>query len=83
MFSPWGFFNLYRCTIAEMFLDGTPLFSYQQLLKYKNSEYDPEFLLQKIENQNIKNIVSKMIILEPKKRLSAQKCLGEWLVFLI
>eukprot|EP00122_Pirum_gemmata_P007755 Pgem_evm1s7132 len=30
------------CLIAELFLDGTPLFSFSQLLAYRNFEYEPK-----------------------------------------
>lgn len=37
------------CCIAELFLEGIPLFNLSQLFKYKNNEYDPyQFLMDNI-----------------------------------
>lgn len=36
------------CVIAELFLEGTPIFNYAQLLAYIKGEYDPEPLLNRI-----------------------------------
>ncbi|KAJ3057840.1 hypothetical protein HDU99_007106 [Rhizoclosmatium hyalinum] len=42
------------CTIAEMFLEGTPLFTLSQLLRYRRGEYDPRVVLEKIEDVHVK-----------------------------
>jgi phosphoinositide-3-kinase regulatory subunit 4 len=43
------------CVIAELFLEGTPLFSLSQMFKYRKGEYDPVNLyVDKIEDQEIK-----------------------------
>jgi phosphoinositide-3-kinase regulatory subunit 4 len=42
------------CTIAELFLEGTPLFTFAQLLRYRKGEFDPIMILEKIENDQIK-----------------------------
>jgi phosphoinositide-3-kinase, regulatory subunit 4 len=43
------------CVIAELFLEGTPLFSLSQMLKYRKGEYDPVRLyVDKIEDDEIK-----------------------------
>jgi phosphoinositide-3-kinase regulatory subunit 4 len=43
------------CVIAELFLEGTPLFSLSQMFKYRKGEYDPVRLyVDKIEDQEIK-----------------------------
>ncbi|KAJ3325684.1 Serine/threonine-protein kinase [Boothiomyces sp. JEL0866] len=66
------------CTIAEIFLEGTPLFTLSQLLSYRQNSYDPESALSKIENENIRNLVLSMISLDPEKRLTAQEYLRVW-----
>lgn len=43
------------CVIAELFLEGTPLFSLSQMLKYRKGEYDPiRLYIDKIEDNEIK-----------------------------
>jgi len=43
------------CVIAELFLEGTPLFSLSQMFKYRKGEYDPVRLyVDKIEDNEIK-----------------------------
>jgi phosphoinositide-3-kinase regulatory subunit 4 len=44
------------CTIAELFLEGTPLFTFTQLLRYRIGEFDPILVLEKIDDDNIKVI---------------------------
>jgi phosphoinositide-3-kinase regulatory subunit 4 len=68
------------CTIAELFLEGEPLFTFSQLLRYRSGEYDPVMLLESIEAENIKIMIRSMIQLSPKDRLSADQYLEQWLV---
>jgi phosphoinositide-3-kinase regulatory subunit 4 len=43
------------CVIAELFLEGTPLFSLSQMFKYRKGEYDPfRLYVEKIEDNEIK-----------------------------
>ena len=42
------------CTIAELFLEGIPLFSFSQLLRYRMGEYDPIMVLEKIPDEDVK-----------------------------
>lgn len=37
-----------RCVIAELFLEGQPLFELSQLLAYRRGQYDPSQLLEKV-----------------------------------
>lgn len=46
--------SLLSCVIAELFLEGTPIFSLSQLFKYRNGEYDPSVYLDKIEDTDIR-----------------------------
>lgn len=43
-----------RCVIAELFLEGTSIFSLSQLFKYRSGEYNPDNSLDKIDDENIK-----------------------------
>lgn len=43
-----------RCVIAELFLEGTSIFSLSQLFKYKSGEYSPDATLDKIEDEPIR-----------------------------
>ncbi|KAG5519398.1 hypothetical protein PMAC_002025 [Pneumocystis sp. 'macacae'] len=67
------------CVIAELFLEGMPLFTFSQLLKYRQGEYDPvSTLLNKIEDPEVKSLICHMINLDPEKRLSAEEYLEKW-----
>jgi phosphoinositide-3-kinase, regulatory subunit 4 len=78
------------CVIAELFLEGTPLFSLSQMFKYRKGEYDPVRLyVDKIEDNEIKveilpdmtklkSLVRHMIAVDPKDRYTAEKYLQEW-----
>lgn len=39
---------LYRCVLAELFLEGQPLFELSQLLAYRRGQYDPIHTLEKV-----------------------------------
>ena len=39
---------LFRCVIAELFLEGQPLFELSQLLAYRRGQYDPSQPLEKV-----------------------------------
>ncbi|KAJ3398997.1 Serine/threonine-protein kinase [Chytriomyces hyalinus] len=66
------------CTIAEMFLEGTPLFSLSQLLRYRRGEYDPTVVLDKIDNIHVKEMLKSMISIQPEKRKSAETYVHEF-----
>ncbi|KAJ3086615.1 Serine/threonine-protein kinase, partial [Quaeritorhiza haematococci] len=66
------------CTIAELFLEGTPLFSFSQLLRYRSGEYDPNPELEKIEDAHIKTMVRHMIQLDPSQRHSVEQYLDDF-----
>ncbi|ORY49805.1 WD40 repeat-like protein, partial [Rhizoclosmatium globosum] len=68
------------CTIAEMFLEGTPLFTLSQLLRYRRGEYDPRVVLEKIEDVHVKNMLLSMISMDPSKRKTVDSYLNEFLV---
>lgn len=66
------------CVIAELFLEGAPLFDLSQLLRYKTGEYDPSVLVDRIDDIEIRSLVSHMICLDPDKRYSAATYLTKW-----
>ncbi|CAG8729705.1 14838_t:CDS:2, partial [Acaulospora colombiana] len=43
------------CVIAEVFLEGAPIFSLAQLFKYRSGEYNPDVCLNKIEDPDIRD----------------------------
>ena len=54
-----GISNIYfiyysRCVIAELFSEGSSLFDLSQLLAYRNGDYDPAPVLEKIEDVEIR-----------------------------
>ncbi|XP_042498270.1 serine/threonine-protein kinase VPS15 [Macadamia integrifolia] len=59
------------CVIAELFLEGQPLFELSQLLAYRRGQYDPNQLLEKIQDSGIRKMILHMIQLDPDSRLSA------------
>ncbi|KAM1229743.1 hypothetical protein FF1_039986 [Malus domestica] len=66
------------CVIAELFLEGQPLFELSQLLAYRRGQYDPSQLLEKIPDSGIRKMILHMIQLEPELRLSADSYLQEY-----
>ena len=66
------------CVIAELFLE-SPIFSLSQLYKYRKGEYDPHHgYLNRIQDKDIRELVSHMIQLEPESRYSAEEYLNFW-----
>lgn len=66
------------CVIAELFLE-TPIFSLSQLYKYRKGEYDPQYgYLSRIQDKDIRDLISHMIQLEPESRYSAEDYLNFW-----
>lgn len=66
------------CTIAELFMDGHPLFTLSQLLLYRLGDYDPSPTLEKVEDKRVRSMIKTMIALNPSKRLSAHEYLSRW-----
>lgn len=66
------------CAIAELFLEA-PIFSLSQLYKYRKGEYDPDHAhLSKIEDKDIRELVSHMIQVDPESRYTAEEYLNFW-----
>lgn len=52
------------CVIAELFLEGTPLFSLSQMFKYRKGEYDPiRLYVDKIEDNEIKVLCIEALLM--------------------
>ena len=70
------------CVIAEILLDGTPLFDLQRLTSYRKGglgAFSPEEPLKAhIQDDTLVSLVMKMIDLDPFQRPSAFDCLKTW-----
>ncbi|KAI4305247.1 hypothetical protein L6164_028624 [Bauhinia variegata] len=66
------------CVIAELFLEGQPLFELSQLLAYRRGQYDPSQHLEKIPDPGIRKMILHMIQLDPESRFSAESYLMEY-----
>ncbi|KAJ3222135.1 Serine/threonine-protein kinase [Clydaea vesicula] len=66
------------CSIAEIFLEGKPLFNLSQLLRYRRGEYNPIHEIEKIGDEHIQTLIVSMINIDPKNRLSASEYLRNW-----
>ncbi|KAK6098874.1 Serine/threonine-protein kinase [Batrachochytrium dendrobatidis] len=66
------------CTISELILDGTPLFTLSQLLQYRKKAYDPSVLLDTISDVPIRELVKHMIQIDPNERLSMREYISKW-----
>ncbi|KAK9325582.1 hypothetical protein V1517DRAFT_253511 [Lipomyces orientalis] len=64
------------CVIAELFLEGAPIFNLSQLFGYRRGTFVPD--LSKIDDVEIRSLVRHMISLDPKDRRSAMGYLTEW-----
>ncbi|CAN6598885.1 serine/threonine-protein kinase Vps15p [Trichomonascus vanleenenianus] len=64
------------CVIAELYLEGTPIFTLAQTFKYRKEEYTPP--LDDIDDPAIRSLVASMTELEPSRRLTASEYLEQW-----
>lgn len=66
------------CVIAELFLE-SPIFNLSQLFKYRQGEHDPvKTTLAKIEDPDVRELITHMIQIEPESRYSADEYLNFW-----
>ena len=66
------------CVLAELFTE-TPTFTLSQLFKYRRGEYDPTLpLLNKVDDEHVRALISSMIRLDPGDRWLAQDYLDEY-----
>lgn len=63
------------CVIAEMFLEGAPLFNLSQLFKYREGEYNVDGQLAAIEDEGIRSMIKQMISLDPATRQTFESIL--------
>lgn len=67
------------CVIAEILMDGNPLFDIEKLKKYGKGNYDPKpDLSKKIHDPHVVDIIMKMISIDPSKRPSIAVCIKMW-----
>ncbi|KAJ2611315.1 Serine/threonine-protein kinase [Coemansia sp. RSA 1365] len=66
------------CVIAELFLDGNPLFSLGRLLQYRRGAVDAAALLADIPDREAAELVRHMIQLDPAARATAGEYLKRW-----
>lgn len=71
------------CVIAELWLEGTPLFNLSELLSYRNASADanrfnPASRLAKIDNEQVRRLILHMIQLDPEERHSAGQYVKSW-----
>ncbi|AQK75788.1 protein kinase family protein / WD-40 repeat family protein [Zea mays] len=66
------------CVLAELFLEGQPLFELSQLLAYRRGQYDPIHTLEKIQDTGIRDMILHMIQLDPKKRVPCRSYLQKY-----
>ncbi|KAI0729483.1 hypothetical protein C8Q72DRAFT_307334 [Fomitopsis betulina] len=58
------------CVIAELFLEGSPLFTLSQLFKYREAELSVESQLSAVGDEPVKNLIKQMIAVDPSVRPS-------------
>ena len=66
------------CVVAEIMLEGRPLFTYEQLQSFRRGEYYPHEALVRIENEQIRNFVKDAIQKDPKERGNVKTLLQRW-----
>jgi len=64
------------CCLAEIFLEGSVIFDYSQMLRYRTGDYSPLETLNKIKNPHVRRLIEHMIQLDPRDRLTAKQYLG-------
>ncbi|KAF1821881.1 protein kinase WD40 [Dissoconium aciculare CBS 342.82] len=66
------------CVLAELFTE-VPTFTLSQLFRYRKGEYDPTVqLLSKVDDDNIRSLITSMLRLDPGERWHAQDYLDEY-----
>ncbi|KAF5384296.1 hypothetical protein D9615_003308 [Tricholomella constricta] len=56
------------CVIAELFLEGAPLFTLSQLFKYREGEFNVDVHLVGIDDEGVRNLIKQMINVDPSVR---------------
>jgi len=66
------------CVIAEIMLDGTSLFKYEQLMAYRKGQYSPQEKMDRIKDDKVRKIIYDMIQKDPAQRKDITEVLKEW-----
>ncbi|KAL4253381.1 Serine/threonine-protein kinase Vps15-like protein [Abortiporus biennis] len=56
------------CVLAELFLEGAPLFTLSQLFKYREGELNVDAQLSAIDDEGIRSLIKQMIAIDPATR---------------
>ncbi|KAH8101738.1 hypothetical protein BXZ70DRAFT_970824 [Cristinia sonorae] len=56
------------CVLAELFLEGAPLFSLSQLFKYREGEFSVDTQLGSIDDDGVQSLIRQMIAIDPNTR---------------
>ncbi|KZS96937.1 WD40 repeat-like protein [Sistotremastrum niveocremeum HHB9708] len=56
------------CVIAELWLDGDPIFSLSSMFKYRSGEMTLDGILSRIEDPDVQSLIRRMTSLEPAAR---------------
>ncbi|WFD19762.1 non-specific serine/threonine protein kinase [Malassezia caprae] len=56
------------CVLAELWRDGAPLFTLSQLFRYRRGNLDLDGILSEIQHAGIRNLVRRMVHLDPAQR---------------
>lgn len=77
-FLNYHYFHIDRCALLELWSEGTAPFEFSQLLSYRSGDMELVTAhLAQLENDNLRNLISSMISLNPKERKSADVYLDE------
>ena len=66
------------CIIAETFLNGQPLFTYEQSQLYIKGLYDPTEPLKRLKDNNVMKLITCLINKDPIKRMKIDEVLKFW-----
>lgn len=65
------------CVLAELWRDGAPLFTLSQLFRYRRGELDLDPMLSQIQHGGIRDVVRRMLHLDPTQRPSLHAILHQ------
>lgn len=69
------------CVLAELWRDGSPLFSLSQMYRYRTGDYDIRTKLHEIPNVGARDMIARMLELRPLERPTFQQLLADAHVF--
>ncbi|KAI0327534.1 hypothetical protein GY45DRAFT_1373135 [Cubamyces sp. BRFM 1775] len=58
------------CVIAELFMEGKPLFTLSELFKYREGELKLDSQLAVVEEQSVRDLITQMVAIDPSTRPS-------------